>query len=221
MNEIIPAILPGSFDDLSVVEQFTGVTRWVQLDICDGLFVSSRTWPLFPKDRARFARMVKGEEGLPHWQDFDFEVDLMMHHPERCIPAWLSAGAGRFVVHLESHHSWEAVRDAAGAGIEVGIAIDLDPPYEHFVATAFRADYIQIMGIAELGKQGSTLDERALPLIERVRSDFPDVTIQIDGGVTLENARSLFNAGADRLVVGSKIVRAPSPKEVLIAFQNL
>lgn len=222
MNDIVPAILPNTFEELEVgLARLVGGPKYVQLDVCDGLFVTTRTWPLNPRDRAHFADIIKGEEGLPHWQDFNFEVDLMVHSPERHVGQWVAAGVFRVVFHLESRHNWNELKDAIGDTAEIGLALDLDPPYEKLAAYVPKVDYLQIMGIARLGRQGSELDERVLALIKRVRHDFPDVTIQIDGGVTRENARTLLDAGADRLVVGSAIARSVSPKDEYRHFVEL
>lgn len=222
MNDIIPAVLPHSFEDVvQSLARLRGCTALVQLDICDGMFVTSRTWPLNPTDRAGFADIVRGEIGLPYWEDFSYEVDLMVHSPEKYLSTWIAVGATRAVVHLESRHNWADIKEAAGETVELGLAIDLDPPYEKLETYVPRVEYLQIMGIPRLGKQGTELDERVYPLLSRVRSDFPDVTIQIDGGVSLDNARALLDAGADRLVVGSKIVNAPSPQDALKDFQNV
>lgn len=219
MNDIVPAILPNTFEELEVgLARLVDGPRYVQIDVCDGLFVTSRTWPLHPQDRAHFADIIKGEEGLPHWQEFNFEVDLMTHCPEKHVTQWVAAGVFRVVFHLESKHNFVELKDAIGDTAEIGIAIDLDPPYEKLATYVPNVDYIQIMGIAKLGQQGTVLDERVYTLIARVRADFPDVTIQIDGGVTLENARALLDAGADRLVVGSAIARDVSPKDAYRRF---
>lgn len=222
MNDIVPAVLPNTYEELEVaLGRLKEGPTWVQIDICDGMFVTSRTWPLNPGDRGHFTEIVRGDEGLPEWQHFNFEVDLMVHSPEKHISNWVSAGIKRAVLHLESRHNWLEFKDAIGETAEIGLAIDLDPPYEKLAAYVPRVDYLQIMGIAHLGKQGSELDERVYALVKRVRTDFPDVTIQIDGGVTLENAKSLLNAGFDRLVVGSAIGRAVSPKDTYKNFVEL
>jgi ribulose-phosphate 3-epimerase len=222
MNDIVPALPAASWDELvHALEHVRGTAPWFQIDVCDGVFVPARSWPMYPADRAQFAKLVRGDEGLPFWQDFSFEVDLMVHHPERHLSAWISAGVSRAVIHLESNHDWALVKEAAGDTIELGLAIDLDPPLEKLAAYVPRVEYLQIMGIAQLGSQGRELDERVYGLLRTVRENFPDVTIQIDGGVTLENARALLDAGADRLAVGSKIVKADSPKDAYRAFTHL
>ncbi len=221
MNDIVPAILPHTFEELTLSLARLRGARWVQIDICDGLFVTARTWPLNPTDRTHFAEILKGDEGLPYWQDFNFEVDLMVHSPEKHLPQWIAAGVSRVVIHLESRHLWEEVKSAAGDSVEIGLAVDLDPPYEKLAAYVPRVDYLELMGIARLGRQGTELDERVYSLLAKIRRDFPDVTIQIDGGVTKENARGLLDQGADRLVVGSKIVLASSPLDALRDFQQV
>lgn len=222
MNDIIPAFPPVSFEDLETrLGRIRGAVPLVQIDVGDGVFVTNRSWPMNPEDRARFVGIVKGVEGLPYWEDFNYEVDLMVHYPEKYLSAWISVGITRAIIHLESHHDWVAVRDAAGDSLELGLAIDLSPPYEKLHDYISRVEYVQIMGIPRLGHQGEELDERVYDLIRRVRGDFPDVTIQIDGGVTVENARALLDAGADRLAVGSQIFNAIDPKEVIKDLQNL
>jgi ribulose-phosphate 3-epimerase len=222
MNDIVPALPPASWDELNTtLDQLHDSAPWFQIDVCDGIFVPTRSWPMNPNDRTHFAKLVRGDEGLPHWQDFNFEVDLMVHAPENQLSSWISVGVRRAVVHLESHHDWSLVKEAAGDALELGLGIDLDPPYEKLASYVPRVDYLQIMGIAKLGKQGTEPDERVYALLTKVRADFPDVTIQIDGGVKLENARRLLDAGADRLVVGSKIVKAEVPKDEYLKFKNV
>ncbi len=222
MTDIIPAILPDSFEDLTErLGSIAGAARIVQIDLCDGAFNKTTTWPMHPKDREHFLNIVRGEEGLPHWQDFDFEVDLMVHHPERMLSWWIAAGIARAVIHLESLHDFGACRDAAGGSVELGIGIDLDPPWNLINSAITRADYIQVMGIGRLGRQGEPLDERVYDVIPRIKSAFPDVTLQVDGGVTLENCRALLDVGVDRFVVGSSIFSAAEPRAMLLDFQGL
>jgi ribulose-phosphate 3-epimerase len=77
------------------------------------------------------------------------------------------------------------------------------------------------MGIAKIGRQGEPLDERIYEKIRVFRSRHPDVPVQVDGGVTLENAKKLLGLGVDSLVVGSAITRAPNPAAAFTAFENL
>lgn len=221
MHKIIPAILPHTYEELEVgLARLVGGPEYVQIDVCDGLFVTTRTWPLNPPDRAHFSDIIKGDDGLPYWHEFNFEVDLMVHTPEKHVLNWVAAGVSRVVVHLKSRHSWQEFIDAVGDTAEIGLAIDLDPPYDTLALYMPHIEYLQVMGIARLGMQGTVLDQRVFGLIERIKKDFPDVTLQVDGGVTEENARTLRDAGADRLVVGSAIMRAASPRDAYHRFAD-
>ena len=74
------------------------------------------------------------------------------------------------------------------------------------------------MGIGRVGRQGEPFEPHSLALIERLRKRYPDLTIQVDGGVTMETARSLVQAGANRLVVGHAIFTADNPEEAYNAL---
>src|SRR3989338_7620319 len=70
MNEIIPAILPKNYEELkNKIALVRGVALVVQVDICDGIFVKSVTWP-FPDDQ-HFSAILNEEEGMPFWEEFD------------------------------------------------------------------------------------------------------------------------------------------------------
>lgn len=222
MIDIVPAVLPDSFEDLQQsLERIRGASRLVQIDVCDGAFVKARTWPMQPSDREHFAEIIKGEEGLPFWQDFDFEVDLMTHTPERLLPWWIAAGIVRAVIHLESRHDLVQCREAAGDSIELGLAINLTTSPQSIAAHIQSIDYIQVMGIGTIGRQGEPTDERVYHLIEKVKAAFPDVTLQVDGGVNEVSAGRLIDAGADRLVVGSAIMSSDNPKAAIKMFETL
>src|SRR5271154_4804508 len=89
MAEIIPAILPKNYEDLkNKIALVRGVAPVVQIDICDGNFVPSITWPFLSKSYdetflennfdEHFRRILNEQEGLPFWEDIDFELDLMV-----------------------------------------------------------------------------------------------------------------------------------------------
>jgi ribulose-phosphate 3-epimerase len=79
-------------------------------------------------------------------------------------------------------------------------------------------DYVQVMGINRVGRQGEPFEPRSLALIERLRHRYPDLAIQVDGGVSLKTARQLVRAGATKLVVGHAIVAADNPEEAYRAL---
>ncbi len=112
MIEIIPAIMPKSYEDLAEkMGLFAGVVPLVQLDIMDGKFVPARTWPYYPGEQ-HFTQIIAEDEGMPEWEFVDFEADLMVENPEEVISNWVSAGARRIIVHVESMTDFETIRNA-------------------------------------------------------------------------------------------------------------
>ncbi len=222
MNEVIPAILVASFEELRAkLGIVRGAAKTVQIDVCDGFFVPAKTWPMHKEDRDEFERIVKGEEGLPFWEEFNFEVDFMVHNPEKIIGEWVKAGIFRAAIHIEAKHDFSACRRAAGDLVELGVALNNDTPLSRLDEYFGRIDYIQLMGIATIGKQGEPFDERVLGRIQELQRTHPDVTIQIDGAVTGESAPKLVAAGADRLASGSYILRSEDPKKTIRELESL
>jgi ribulose-phosphate 3-epimerase len=84
-----------------------------------------------------------------------------------------------------------------------------------------KIQFIQLMGIDNVGFQHQAFDEKVLGKIKEVRIKFPGLPISIDGGVSLETAPELIAAGADRLVVGSAIFNAENPIEAIHNLKSL
>ena len=225
--EIIPAPLPKSLADLEEhLERVKGLAEWVQIDVADGIFVPNTTWPY--TDRADFETILAEKEGLPFWEEFDFEVDLMVTHALQDAKEWVQAGAARIIVHIESEdaslalEALQPMRAVGGApGVEVAVALSLDTPTQKLESFIPLADSIQVMSIARIGFQGEPFDERAIARVRQLKEMYPDHAIGVDGGVSLENARALVDAGASRLAVGSALFEADDSAEMYRALQAL
>ena len=77
------------------------------------------------------------------------------------------------------------------------------------------------MGIAKIGSQGQPFDERVLERVRVLRAEYPELTISIDGSVNVETVVLLSQAGADRFVSGSAILKAKNPAEAFHEFEAL
>lgn len=234
MIEIIPAIMPGSFEDLedklSLVAHYV---KTVQLDIMDGKFVKSRSWPYYSSDRASFQDLLTENEGLPYWDVIDFEIDLMVANPEEVIDDWITAGASRLIVHVESTkhipkiieklHQRFAYEGASKkeAGIELGLALNPSTPTDAVLPYLEDVHFIQFMGIDTIGLQGQPFDDRVIDKIRDFHSAHPEMVISIDGGVTLDNAKALVEAGAKHLISGSAIFESGAVSDTIEQFRNL
>lgn len=211
MIEIIPAVLPSSFDDLTThLERVHTAGGMVQVDVVDGIFANTKTWPY--RDSHTFEKIVAQESGLPFWDELDFQFDLMVQAPSAVVMSYVHAGASQIVLHIESlgvESALHALAEIRGEGeafaVRSGIAVPPTLSMEALEPFEALFDFIQVMGIEHVGKQGEPLDKHALYLVERLRKRYPQVPIQVDGGVKKENAKALALAGATRLVVGSAI----------------
>jgi ribulose-phosphate 3-epimerase len=221
MAEIIPAILPQDFAELEdKVSLIRGVTKTVQVDICDGHFVPNFTWPYKKKDNT-FEQMIREDEGLPGWETLDYEFDLMVDHPEKVVDDWVAIGAARVIIHIEAKGNVAEAVDKLVGRIDVGLAINMDTPIDSLKPFADKIQFIQLMGIDNVGFQHQAFDAKVIERVKAVKEAFPDLPISVDGGVSLDNAANLIDAGADRLVVGSAIFAAENPLPAIAEFQGL
>ncbi|MSR70876.1 hypothetical protein EXS62_02445 [Candidatus Kaiserbacteria bacterium] len=225
MIEVVPAILPKSWDELvEEVERVRPFAKSVQIDIVDGHFAKGKTWPY--KDRDTFDTIIKQEHGLPHWEEVDFEFDLMINDPAVEVKHYAHAGASRLVLHAASPgvaaalNSLSEMREEGGEyTIKAGVALAAHAG-PHDLEGLEQPDFVQVMGIEHEGRQGEPFDpdKRALFLIERLRRMYPTMPIQVDGGVRAENIKMLVDAGATRIIAGSAILKADDPQA---AYQEL
>ncbi|MDE1874697.1 MAG: hypothetical protein KGI79_01145 [Patescibacteria group bacterium] len=232
MTEIIPAILPRSYDELvRGLDIVAGHAPIVQIDICDGAYVPSRTWPYLKGASGStdqiFESVVSQEAALPHWEDVDFEFDLMTRGAHEKIPDFISAGASRIVVHRASVDDAELASIVRDYGDLVEIGVALMPSDDPATTARSIADiishirFVQVMGIEKIGFQGQPWSPRSLDLVRALRAAYPDLVISVDGGETLEHAALAVSAGANRLVVGSALFGSGDFLGTLEAFRAL
>lgn len=216
MVEIVPAILPKSFADLEgKLALMRDVATSVQVDVVDGVFASNKTWPY--QGGEMFSSIISQESGLPFWEDFDFQFDCMIVHPEKHAQDYISAGASSIILHgagEDVREALESLQTSRNGDFPVMLGVALLPGDDAalFAQYAELCDFVQVMGIAKVGVQGSELDMRAIDLITSLRANNQELTIQIDGGVRLEHVRSLVAAGANTLIVGSAIFGSDDPQ---------
>ncbi len=147
------------------------------------------------------------------------ELHLMTNNPEDAIALWeKTERLRRAYIHAEMKGDVvAALQGLRQKEIEAGLAIDAATPFEQVTDLLPYADTLLIMGVPA-GKGGQTfLGETILQKIIEAKSLFPHGPIIVDGGVTLENVSSIFEAGAASVCVNSAIYKAPDP---LLAFQS-
>lgn len=215
MQRLIPAIIPNTLADVVRVAEIMGhFSEELHIDVVDGVFVPNISWPYG-------TGAMKGEprDSATITERFKVEVDLMIHDALRELPAWITAGVARAVVHIESCFDVEeAKKICSEKGVLLGVAANNDTPLDVLLSELQFADYVQCMGIAHIGVQGEPFDERALERIQKIKSAFPGLLISIDGSVNKETIARLHEAGAERFIAGSAILHSRNPE---VAYQEL
>jgi len=233
MSIVVPAVLPSSKreleEKLALFASIPAVSR-VQIDVVDGKFASPVSWPYtVPKE---LQTMVARGEMLPHLDRLAYEIDLMCLDAEQVAGAWLALGATRLTFHAESAPDLArlllSMRRQYGTGdgfasdlISFGLAINIASDLALIEPFLKEIEYVQFMGISRIGRQGQPFDRRVYEKIRLFHKRHPDVVLQVDGGVSLENARELAVLGVSNLVVGSALSRVARPSTVFAAFEAL
>ncbi len=231
MAEIIPAILPKNYEDMkNKIALVKGVVPLVQIDLCDGIFVPSRTWPFSTGggDDLYFQNIINEREGMPFWEEIEFEFDLMVADAVDNFDIYTKLGPKRIIFHIEAVGNLEDFKNFLDGidvyikdSIQLGIAINSTTPAESIFKLVNSVDFVQCMGIEKIGFQGQDFDERVLSQIKILKKEFPDLIIAVDGGVNLNTAPALVSAGADRLIVGSALFNTNDIHEAVEMFERV
>ncbi len=178
----------------------------VQLDIMDGHFVENSTYG------AEIVRSV--DTSLP------LDVHLMVVDPESRIAEFIDAGARHVTFHAEAvpeqADQERLVAAIRARGCTAGIAINPTTPFD---AVLTDVDMVLCMTVWP-GKGGQPFIDDVLPKISAIRAARPELSIQVDGGVNEETAKACIAAGADNLVIGSALFKAPDRSSLLSSIRH-
>ncbi|AMD92489.1 ribulose-phosphate 3-epimerase [Desulfomicrobium orale] len=175
--------------------------EWVHWDVMDGLFVPNITFgpPVIKALRAS--------------SKLFFDVHLMIDHPERYIREFADAGADLLCVHAETGvHLERTISAIREAGMQTGLALNPATPLNVAEYLLPQLDMVLVMSVNP-GFGGQKFipfcKEKIAALSKMIRERGLSTLIQVDGGVTLDNARELSDLGADVLVSGSAFFGHP------------
>lgn len=180
---------------------------WLHLDVMDGRFVPNISFGLpVIRDVHRVAKKP-------------LDVHLMISEPDQYAEAFQKAGADHLIVHYEAcihlHRSLQLIRSL---GMKPGVAINPHTPVTLLQDIIEDTDIVLVMSVNP-GFGGQSFIPRTYEKLRELRQMITDrelnTLIEVDGGVTLDNAAAIVEAGADVLVAGNTVFSATDPQEVI------
>ncbi len=209
MAIIAPSLLAADFLRLERdIEMFDkSEAAWLHLDVMDGRFVPNISFGLPVIESIRSATKKT------------FDVHLMILEPEKYVEPLKAAGADILTVHMEAcPHIHRNIQQIKNLGLKAGVALNPHTQISTLSEILHDIDLVCIMSVNP-GFGGQSFIEHTYKKIRALRNMIDEqglnVEIEIDGGVTLHNAKQLIDAGATVLVAGNTVFRSSDPTETI------
>lgn len=212
---IAPSLLSADFNNLGRDIEMINKSEadWFHLDIMDGVFVPNMSFG-FPVVE-HIASVAKKP----------LDVHLMIIEPDRYLERFCNAGANILTVHWEAcNHLHRTVTQIKKLGMKAGVSINPHTPVDLLDDILLEADLVLIMSVNP-GYGGQKFIENSLLRISRLRKMIDQkgisTLIEVDGGVDVNNAASIYSAGADVLVAGNAVFKSENPLEAIRTIKCL
>lgn len=215
MAIIAPSLLASDFLNLEAECKMLNesMADWYHLDVMDGRFVPNIS---FGPMLVEFFRKATTKV---------CDVHLMIEEPGNYAEAFKKAGADILSVHIEAcPHLHRNIQQIKSLGMQAGVAVNPHTPVETLKDILADIDLVCLMSVNP-GFGGQSFIPHTLHKIKQLREMIDErslkVKIEVDGGVTLENAKSIIDAGADVLVAGNTVFKSADPIATIAALKNI
>lgn len=212
---VAPSLLSADFNNLGRDIEMINKSEadWFHLDIMDGVFVPNISFG-FPVVE-HIAKMAKKP----------LDVHLMIVDPDRYLERFRDTGANILTVHWEAcNHLHRTLTQIKKLGMKAGVSVNPHTPIELLDDILFEADLVLIMSVNP-GFGGQKFIENSLARISRLRKMIDQkglsTLIEVDGGVDVSNAASIYSAGAHVLVAGNAVFKASSPQNAIRSIKGI
>lgn len=213
MTLVAPSLLAADFMHLAAAITMLNESDadWLHLDVMDGRFVPNITFGM------PVIKQMKALTSKP------LDVHLMIVEPDKYLEDFQKAGADILTVHEEACvHLHRTVSRIKELGMQAGVSLNPHTPVEALRDILSELDMVLLMSVNP-GFGGQRFIANTYAKIERLRKMAAEVNpallIEIDGGVTHENAAALVDCGADVLVAGSYVFGAENPKQAIASLK--
>jgi ribulose-phosphate 3-epimerase len=212
---IAPSILSADFgklyEEIDMINQ--SEADWFHVDVMDGVFVPNISFG-FPVMKPLMARAKK-----------PLDVHLMIVDPDRYTKAFADAGAHVLTVHVEAcTHLHRALSNIKNHNMKAGVAVNPHTPIESIKEVLYLCDVVCLMSVNP-GFGGQSFIEHTYQKVKQLKSLILELgtntLIEIDGGVVLDNAKKLTDAGADVLVAGNTVFGSANPTSTIAKLKQI
>jgi ribulose-phosphate 3-epimerase len=212
---IAPSVLAADFANIEREIHMINQSQadWIHIDIMDGVFVPNISFG------------IPVTEAIKRHAQKPMDVHLMIVQPERYVEAFQKAGAAIISVHVEAcPHLHRNLQQIKSLGCQAGVAINPHTSVNALEEIIQDIDVVCMMSVNP-GFGGQKFIENTFQKVQRLKElitrSGAKTLIEIDGGVNLQNAKPLMEAGADILVAGNFVFSAANPPEVIRQLKNL